>query len=628
MGRLRLKNPIAVKPANEDSDSVLADVAVDVPAPHLDGIYTYRAPRGSLSIGSVVEVPFGSGYTEGFVISTQDDYGGDTRIKRIHRILEPEGLFDKMSLDRYQRLATRYGASLYGVIALATSSWRPKNGKRSISQDQRDQLSPSSVDEEFVDRIFGSEWRNEKKAHLIIPPGFLWERIAISIFLSHPVETLILVPTERHLERLRAALLGRDQRGFTILSSSQTKSERASQFQSLLAAPPSLLIGTRMAALAPFNAKRTIIVDPGDENFFEQRSPYFRVDEPDIWSNQVITISYSRDLPALAQGAEFIRGRTIGRYRLATTSPDSLIKDLSALTKGKSSASILVSYNDKSFSSALVCSGCRNRSVCECGFPLQVKTRSASPSCSKCLRIYERYQCRFCGSGKLIATKVGGESLARSIAKSIKGSRVVVSSADAPKDDVVIMGDKSAITIVLATHGLEPRILGQDGEFLGYDIVVILGARAAFTSPSLARSDRFRLASSRLLGVINPKSGSFLVEIDPLHPELLELRGDREGRGVERVLIERGELGLPPYSILFELKGEDRVLQRLRTTLLSDQLFQRAENVIFPAHDGSMILKVVANQRDECTRLLVELSRVRSAKRLPRISFRVEPADY
>lgn len=628
MGRLRLKNPIAQDPAHGDIENVLVDVAVDVPAPHLDGLYTYRVPRGSVAVGSVVKVPFGTGSTEGFVVSIQEDHGGDPRIKRVQQIVESQGLFDEVSLSRYQRIATLYGASLHNVIALATSSWKPSRRKTPPKEEPVVEQSPSVADREFIAKVFGNQWRKESESHLLIPPGILWERIAASIFLSEPVATLILVPTERHLERLRTALIGRDLSDFITFSSSLPKSERSSQFQRLLDRQPLLLIGTRIAALAPFTAQRVIVVDPGDENFVERHSPYFRVDSPDIWSGQVITLSYGRDLPTLARGVEFIRGKNLGKHTFATTTPETLIKDLSVRIKGLTSPAILISYNDKSFSSALLCATCRNRSVCQCGFPLHIKQRNATASCRKCLRTYQQYQCRFCGGNRLMATKVGGEALATSIAKSIKHSRVIVSTADSPKDDIMRAVQSIGTTVVIATHGLEPRILDPQGRSRGYDLIVILGARAAFASPSLARSDRFRLACSRLLGLINPGSGSILVDIDPMHPELLELRSDANGRGVERVLSERLELGLPPYSTLFELYGEDRVLQRLRTTLLADELFKRAENTVFPAHDGSMMLKVVTKDRQECIRLLVELSRVRSAKRLPRVSFRVEPEDY
>jgi hypothetical protein len=75
------------------------------------------------------------------------------------------------------------------------------------------------------------------------------------------------------------------------------------------------------------------------------------------------------------------------------------------------------------------------------------------------------------------------------------------------------------------------------------------------------------------------------------------------------------------------LKGEDQVLQRLRVSLETDQLFQSPQNVIFPVHDGRMILKILSEQRLELLRLLQEVIRIRSAKRLPRIDYDFDPVD-
>jgi hypothetical protein len=155
----------------------------------------------------------------------------------------------------------------------------------------------------------------------------------------------------------------------------------------------------------------------------------------------------------------------------------------------------------------------------------------------------------------------------------------------------------------------------------------MLGGRAAFASSSLARSDRFRMAWGRLLGLVNIKAASFFVDLEMDHPAFIELREPGNARGLPVILHERKELNLPPYSTLVELRGEERVLQKLRLSLESDQIFQNPENVIFPVHDGRMILKVKRDQRMELNRLLQELVRLRSAKRLPRIDYTYDPED-
>jgi primosomal protein N' len=115
--------------------------------------------------------------------------------------------------------------------------------------------------------------------------------------------------------------------------------------------------------------------------------------------------------------------------------------------------------------------------------------------------------------------------------------------------------------------------------------------------------------------------------VEANHPEYQELKQPGNPRGLDIVMRERSELRLPPFSELVALKGEDRVLQRLRISLESDQLFRNPQNVIFPVHDGRMILKIDSEQRLELLRLLQEMTRIRSAKRLPRIDYDFDPED-
>jgi primosomal protein N' len=93
------------------------------------------------------------------------------------------------------------------------------------------------------------------------------------------------------------------------------------------------------------------------------------------------------------------------------------------------------------------------------------------------------------------------------------------------------------------------------------------------------------------------------------------------------VLKERMELHLPPFSLLLELSGASEALHQLRDHLLEDSLFVDSSNEIYPVHHGKMTIKVLADDRTELLNLLQSLTRVRSAKRLPIISYRVIDED-
>ena len=634
MARLRLTQPTVPSRSGGSGSHLVVEVSVAAPVPHLDGIYSYRNDGLSLQVGSVVRVPFGGTETHGFVVALRPEHPQDSTLKRISKVLHEEPLFTQVSLDRYRNIAERHGASLFSILTYAVPSWSSRGSSGSPDSEVIDPIPQASMkDRKYLSDIFGDLWEGSREAsknarkHLLLPIGIPWERIAVSLFLAKPVPTLILVPTERTLSTLTEALRARHFHSFIALSSGLKKSERAVLHRKLVSTDQRLLIGTRTAALAPFAPQRVLVVDPGDANYMELRNPYLRADEMELWQHveEVITLSHSRDLATLASGSHYLEGVNKGRNQFLGTSLEQVISDLKRLIgNDESSLAILVSVTDKNFGNGLICKGCRNRAQCECGFPLRIPGRAATPQCSQCLMKYEAYRCKFCSSSEVVATRAGSQSLALTLAKSIKKSRVHLSNSSEPR--TAIEKSKSH-DIVISTHGLEPHVIDGSGSIVGYDIIIMLGGRAAFAGSSLARSDRMRRGWGRLLGLANPRRTRFLVDLESHHPEFHELKRSRDSLGLDLVLKERMELHLPPFSLLLELSGASEALHQLRDHLLEDSLFVDSSNEIYPVLHGKMTIKVLADDRTELLNLLQSLTRVRSAKRLPIISYRVIDED-
>ena len=626
MAKLKLRNPAVPAPLVPGVQWEVIKVAVSVPVPHLEGLYSYRVERDTAPLGSVVKVPFGQGDTFGFVVERSLDDASDPSLKRIQGILQREPLFNAENLARYRRIADLYGSPLFSVLSAANPTWK-SGGDQPKEQASFETLNPSKLDRNFIERLFGPSWSASERMNLILPIGSLWDRVTVSILLAEPRPTLVLVPTERQLRILDDSLRQRGVDGYVMISSSLKKSERAQAHRRLRAMPGALVIGTRSASLAPFSPQRVIIIDPGDENHRERRSPYLRVDDSSMWSDveQVLRLSYLRTFQSMTKDESSLIGKSGCKALFESTALDRVIGDISRKTRTKThGAWVLVSLNDKSFASGLICSSCRNRGMCDCGFSLTIPRRGASPHCEKCLRDFAVYLCRHCGGSMLTAVRGGGEALGLSIGKSIKGARVIISNANALKDEVIASEHH---TVVIATQGSEPRIRSEDGKRQGFDIVAMIGGRAAYASPSIARVERFRLSWGRLRGLSHPKEAVFLIDLEANHPEFQEFKEPGNPRGLEIVMKERAELGLPPFSQLVALKGEERVLQRLRPSLELDPLFENPKNVIFPVHNGRMILKIESEQRLEMLRLLQEMTRIRSARRLPRIDYDFDPED-
>ncbi|MGA1737703.1 MAG: hypothetical protein ACO4AM_00290 [Candidatus Nanopelagicaceae bacterium] len=630
MAKLRLKQPTARSSQKGGSERYVVEVAVAAPVPHLEGIYSYRNDGHPVNVGSVVEVPFGGSETHGFVIAMRPEGTNDSALKKITDVLHLGSLFSEVSLRRFQGISERYGASLFSILSFATPHWSRTQieGKNSskvihptneVSAKDRNYLTSL-----FPDLIYGNSKEGQTRDnHLLLPIGVPWERVAISLFLAHQIPTLIIVPTERSLSRISHALKERGFENFISLTSSMKKSERIRAHQELLLNFPMLVVGTRTAALAPFDPSRIIIVDPSDENYEELRAPHWRADDLSLWSTtkEIFTLSHNRDLSLLASDKRYVAGTTKGKYQFIETAMDRVIADLKSLIRGeKASLAILVSVTDRSFGNGLICKTCHNRTHCSCGFPLLIPRRGESPRCSHCFKDYSDYRCHFCSGTEIVATKVGSEALALTIAKSVKGSRVHLSNSSEPRVTVTRSYDHD---IVIATHGLEPRVADVSGKASGYDIIVMLGGRAAFSGSSLSRADRIRRSWGRLLGLAHPSKARFLVDLESQHPEFQELKRTSTSHGLDLVLRERRELNLPPISTLVELKGEESALQQLRKQFLGDHLFTMSGHEIFPVHQGRMVMRVKSECRTELLRLLQSVTRIRSAKRLSVVSYRI-----
>lgn len=624
MAKLRLAHPKALLRDPDGVELVEVAVAVDVPVIHLDGEYSYLAPKESIDVGMLVKVPFGAGETFGFVTKVAPQPPSSGQLKRISKILVAVPLFGEEALTRYRRLVDLYGASLISLLKLAVPMRRsiksiPNPAAKSVSK-----RSPSSADARFLEKLFKDPWQHGKKSNLLVPIGTLWDRIAVSIYLALPGKTLVLVPNEHDLSVLLSALRMRQVSDFIVISGSQTESERLRNHLKLMDPSVDLVVGTRSAAFAPFNPERVVIVDPGHRSYMEQRSPYLRGDDDAIWDVPVITLNHSRTISGIAQGEQFIASNPSRGHRFEAVGDEGMVARVARELSLRSGAiTVLVSINDRSFSSGLHCASCRNRSSCDCGFPLHVAKRGQAPSCLKCGKSYAIYSCRYCSGSQLRATRSGGQSWALSLSRSIRGARVIVSDPQAPRSELLVQ--RKGVTIVIATQGQEPRIVDAEDRHKGYDIIVLMGGNTGFNASTLSRVDHFRMNWARILGLADPNKASFFVDLDPQHPEFQELRRNSSGRGLELVAQERKALALPPYTVLVEIEGEDAVLNRLKRSLETDPLFSRIGNLIFPVLNGRMTIKVRSADRVELMRLLQTTVRIRSARRLPPIRYRVSP---
>ena len=632
MKPLKLRNPPAPGVASSPPPSCnrVASICVKVPVPHLEGEYSYLVPEGfDIDIGSIVRVPFGSQVTTGFVTEviklTEQERKSVQSLKVIEKVVNKERWFDSTLLERSRRIASLYGGSLYSILNLATPRKTPI-GKSQLKVFEG-VIAEKDLHRRFITDTFGANPLKARQAALILTPGMLWERIIASLMLSDSRSTLVLIPQESLIERLLAALKEVGLSDLAVIHSARSESERCQLHQLLLKGRVKVLIGTRSAALAPFHPQRVIILDAGDSNYRERRHPYFRVDEPDMWreSEQFLAVNHAPTMEMLASGQNltYSRKRFIAARDFRSKSSDEMVKAIASLIPAKAKFNVLVSINDRSFVSSLICARCKNTLRCECGFAMRMKQRDSKPECTRCTTLVSSPRCKHCQGENFLSFKGGAEKWALTLGKSISGSRVILSNADSFKKELV--HSQSGSLIVLATHGCEPMIVDESGRHKGYQVVSLIGGNGLFNSPSFSIQEETRLRWARAMGLLSPTNGVVLADLDPGHPEFRAMRSGDYLKHLSGSLSERRDLNLPPYSTIAEIQGEVSALTRLRTNLAEDKLFKEKESAIFPVQDSRLLVKVSRKRRFELLQLLQGVIRMRSSKRLSPISFMIDP---
>ena len=641
MKPLRLKNPKSPRSIPNIGFDHLAVVALSTPVPHLDGEYSYLA-TSEVKLGSLVKVPFGASETFGFVTSIESKRNDELisslpKLKAISKIIGEYQWFDSQALLRYREIAENYGVGVFTLLNLAI----PIRTNVRINQRNYDRdIEPSAAHQKFLTSRFGAGWLEPRKKILIVPALQLWEEILISILMSKKSSTLILLPTEKMIARLRTRL---EALGFcepAILNSETKIGERADIYQKLLKKEIRILIGTRSAGLAPFTPERVIILDSGDSNFYEKRSPYHRVDDVDLWKkcDEIIFLSHAPTLELMAAGIPIFEDEKYSQIlnqRTLSSSTANLITDIRKNIGNERQPAVLISINDLSFSSSLICSKCRNRLRCPCGFPLILKNLQDTPFCKSCQVAEDPFSCAYCSHGEFLRLQAGGEKWALTLSKNIKGAQIIISNSASNKEELIHL--ESDPLIVIATHGSEPLIFSRDGRYRGYDFVTILGGDYGFNSPSLNAVEELRVKWSRILSLAN-RDFSYkykaIVDLDSIHIEFKRLIGRSLEDLYREPLAERKSLALPPFTAICEVEGNYDALARVRSLLSQDPLFLKAASHIYPVRpkDGvdnsdksnfSLLLKVEESDRKQLAALLQQLIRLRSAKRLTPLKFRM-----
>jgi primosomal protein N' (replication factor Y) len=275
---------------------------------------------------------------------------------------------------------------------------------------------------------------------------------------------------------------------------------------------------------------------------------------------------------------------------------------------------VLVQTPRSGYAAALACERCRTPARCRvCTGPLALGSATTPPTCRWCGTAHEGWACAECGHRGLRAPVVGETRTAEELGRTFAGTLVRVSGGDR-----VLASVDDEPSIVVATPGAEPVAAG------GYAAVVLLDTWLVLGVPHLRSEEEALRRWSNAVGLVRP-GGRAVVVGDPSHPAVQALvRWDPAGFAA-REAAQRREAHLPPASRLATISGDPGAVDDALTLLAPPVGFE----LLGPAPHGEgevrAVVRVPRSRGAELSAALLEVQRVRSARKLDAVRIQVDP---
>ena len=654
-GRAKAAATRARKAAEAEITDVdpVATVLLELPLAHLDRPFDYAVPASMASAarpGVRVKVRFAGQDVDGYVVArgAQSDHAG--QLQPLRRVVSPEPVLLPEVAALAASVAERYAGTRADVLRLAVPA-------RHAATEKEPSASAGGV---RLDRAAGARaWAGHAHAEAFLAhladgaaaravwhaaPAADWAALvahAVAATASSGRGAIVCVPDGRDVVRVSSALTALLGEGRHVtLTADSGPARRYRDFLALSRGSVRVVVGTRAAAFAPVHDLGLVVIwDDGDELHAEPRAPYpharevlvMRAEQEraamlvggfarTVEADQLLRSGWAREIAvtrAAARAALTVRvaGATdfdLERDPLARVSrvPREAHE---AIRVALASGPVLVQTPRRGYAAALACERCRTPARCgACQGPLRLTGAATPPVCGWCGRAEEAWACPECGHRGLRAPVVGDARTGEELGRMFPGARVLTSSGDRVVDAV-----PARPAIVVATPGAEPVAEG------GYAAVVLLDTWLLLGHPGLRTDEEALRRWSGAVALVTP-GGQALVVGEPALPVVQALvRWDQPGFAA-REAAARAEAHLPPASRLATLTGEAGALDDALTLLA----LPRGGEVLGPVDAGERwraVVRVPHALGSELSRALLELQRVRSARRLDPVRVQVDP---
>ncbi|MGY5764564.1 primosomal protein N' family DNA-binding protein [Brachybacterium sp. DNPG3] len=389
------------------------------------------------------------------------------------------------------------------------------------------------------------------------------------------VGVLVVAPDQRDIARLSRALDERDL-AHEVLSGTEGPEKRYRTYRRILRGASRIVLGSRSAAFAPVRDLGLIIcLDESDDLLVEPRSPYPHTrtvlqcrsreeraalllvsSTESVAVRTLVDAGHLVDLSPVPAPMPLVRPRIIAmdRYLRDREGPGGRTRipgeALRVIRQGMTRGPVLVQVPRSGYAPAVACTFCGTRARCpECSAPLTVRGRSGPLQCGVCGRREDGYRCPECDRTGVRAMVVGSARTAEELGRTFPDAHLqIAGGAHGPLEDVAVEDG----AIVVSTPGAEPCPRGRYAAAVLLDADAMLG-RAAYDA-DVEAVRRWRAA----IALVRPaaEGGEVLVVGTETLPAIRDLVAHRSGLFLDRVLEDRRELDLPPFSRVAEVVGD------------------------------------------------------------------------
>ena len=558
----------------------IAAVRFASPLPQLDQEYDFLIGADmSLEVGTLVEVPFGSGKKPktGIVVDLKNESEHSGSLTEISKVLSPFAQTTAEILDLCNMVAMRQAAAVGELLAVAL----PKRSVR-IEKGFREQPSPEVAQSNFKSRILDSLASN-KRLHYTpdlvskVPRLQSWAldfAIACWNELAKGNSSLVVLPDYREVRHFELAL---DHLGISSLALRHSSSDKGStRYLNHLLAMNEVRInyGTRAACFTPSkNLGLMLLWDDGDESHTEQSSPYWNSRDVLLQRQELQKINLV--LASYSPSTEVLRLMDLGYFKEVQSSAK---KPLARITESftrlddetfglvakciREKQTVLIQIANLGWASAIACSNCKELRKCPvCSRGIWIDP-SGTFRCRSCKNNEQLPPCK-CGGIHTRPIRIGSSAIAEQLRRSFPEVSVVESTGENP-----IVSTSASGVLVIATPGAEPDVLG------GYDLVILADAAQMLGAPRLRALER---AVGSWANAISLCTQDALVIFVGLSGEVAEGMKSLDFKSIVSAdYRDRVGLGLPPSTRVASIYASNLVdLNNLKTSLEATELFKK-----------------------------------------------------